>query len=102
MSASAESNQQTTSTIEVILPCRFGLHVRNASLFLRFLEQFESDIRLRHRDVEVNGRSVLGLLTLGVAWRSKITVIAEGSDAVQAALEIKAYLSDSVNCADDS
>lgn len=71
MSTTTDPQKETTSTVEVILPCRFGLHVRNASLFLRFLERFEFEIRLRHRDVEVNGRSVPGLLTPGVAWDQK-------------------------------
>jgi phosphocarrier protein len=95
-----KQNDNQIHSVEVVLPCRFGLHVRNATLFLRFIERFESAIRLRHRNMEVNGRSALGLLTLGAAWRSTIIIITEGPDAQKAAQEIQEYLSDPFHCED--
>jgi phosphocarrier protein len=63
-----------------------GLHARPASLFVEMCSRFRSDITVASAGRSVNGKSILGVLTLGVHKGGAITVSAEGDDA-EAALE---------------
>ncbi|MDR2349328.1 MAG: HPr family phosphocarrier protein [Deltaproteobacteria bacterium] len=56
-----------------------GLHARPASEFIALANKFkESNITVTHGGKEVNGKSILHLLTLGVGPGSEITVKVEG------------------------
>jgi phosphocarrier protein len=61
-----------------------GLHARPASLFVQNASRFKSVIKVRHDDKEVNAKSILGLLTLGVNKGAVITICADGEDEIQA------------------
>ena len=58
-----------------------GLHARAAAKFTALAEQFESEITVSNGRESVNGRSIMGLLLLGAAKGTKVTVCAEGKDA---------------------
>ena len=58
-----------------------GLHARAAAKFTALAEQFESEITVSNGRETVNGRSIMGLLLLGAARGTKVTVYAEGVDA---------------------
>ena len=58
-----------------------GLHARDAAKFTALAEQFESEITVSNGRESVNGRSIMGLLLLGAAKGTKVTVWAEGKDA---------------------
>lgn len=61
-----------------------GLHARPASLFVQNASRFKSAIKIRYEDKEVNAKSILSLLTLGVNKGAVITIQAEGEDEIQA------------------
>jgi phosphocarrier protein HPr len=44
------------------------------------LQKFESDVLLRKDDQEVDGKSIMGILTLTAEYGSKLTILAEGPD----------------------
>jgi phosphocarrier protein len=46
--------------------------------------KFKSDITLEYREDRVNGKSIMGIITLGVACRARIKVIAIGEDEEEA------------------
>ncbi len=85
----------------VTMPCRFGLHLRAAALFINFANKFESEIRIRKNETVVNGKSILGLLTLGASWNTKLCIEVEGDDADSAIKMIKAYFQNQRNCVDE-
>ena len=58
-----------------------GLHARAAAKFTATAERFEAEIRVSNGRESVNGRSIMGLLLLGAARGTKVTVWAEGKDA---------------------
>ncbi|MAI49736.1 MAG: HPr family phosphocarrier protein [Rhodospirillaceae bacterium] len=58
-----------------------GLHARAAAKFTATAERFEAEIRVSNGRESVNGRSIMGLLLLGAARGTKVTVFAEGVDA---------------------
>jgi len=63
---------------------KLGLHARPASLFVKIAGQFESDIKVEKDGVEVNGKSIMGVMMLAAEQGSKITIIAEGVDEKEA------------------
>lgn len=72
--------------ITLTLKNRLGLHARPAALFVERANKFKCGIRvLSHaRDVEVNGKSILGILSLDAVHGAVITIRAEGEDAPEA------------------
>ena len=60
---------------------KLGLHARAAAVFVRLSGKFESDIKLVKDSYEVNGKSILGVLSLAATNGSEIEVTAKGQDA---------------------
>ena len=69
-----------------------GLHARPAALFVQLANKFEADIVVRKAKDAVNGKSIMGILMLGAQNKSKITIIADGVDALQALTELEEFL----------
>jgi len=63
---------------------RLGLHARASALLVQTVNQFSSDVKISKDDQVVNGRSIIGVLTLGAAKGTKIRVEAKGEDAQEA------------------
>ncbi len=63
---------------------RLGLHARAAAKLVRLANGFSSEIRLCREGVEVNGKSIMGVLMLAAHRKSLISVFAEGADAREA------------------
>ena len=72
---------------------RLGLHARPAGEFVKAASKFESKITVKKGEVEVNGKSIMGVMTLAAECGSKVTVRAEGADA-EAAVEAVAEVLD--------
>ncbi len=66
-----------------------GLHARPAALFVQIANKFDSRITVRRDDEKVNGKSIMGILMLGVETDTPIIIEAEGSDAHLAILELE-------------
>ncbi len=60
---------------------RLGLHARAAALLVQTVLRFSSDVKFSKDGLIVNGRSIIGVLTLGAAKGSKVRVEASGKDA---------------------
>jgi phosphocarrier protein HPr len=58
-----------------------GLHARASAKFVQTVERFDADVTVTRCGETVGGRSIMGLLTLGAAQGTTITVVAEGKDA---------------------
>jgi len=63
---------------------KLGLHARAAALLVKTANRFVSDILIEKDSLEVNGKSIMGILMLAAAKGSKITLKVEGKDALQA------------------
>lgn len=75
MSAPTELQQQ------VMIRNKFGLHARPAAEFVKTAAQYSSDIWVRKNDVEVNGKSIMGMMMLAAECGSEIVIRANGNDA---------------------
>ena len=63
---------------------RLGLHARAAAQLVRLANGFASEIRVAKDGVEVNGKSIMGVLMLAAPKDTKILVRASGLDAEEA------------------
>ncbi len=63
---------------------RLGLHARAAALFVQTATKYKSDVTLEKDGVEVNGKSIMGLMMLAAAKGSEVIVRASGPDEVEA------------------
>jgi phosphocarrier protein len=71
-----------------------GLHARAAAKLVTLASKFESDIRIRKDGREVSGKSIMGVMMLAAAKGSRITLIAEGTDAAKALDEMAALVAE--------
>jgi phosphocarrier protein HPr len=62
---------------------RLGLHARAAALLVKTANRFSAEVTLEKDGVEVNGKSIMGILMLAASKGTKITLKAEGKDAAQ-------------------
>lgn len=63
---------------------KLGLHARAAAVFVRTSSKYLSDVKLIKDGYEVNGKSILGVLSLAAIKGSDLQVITKGSDAEKA------------------
>lgn len=68
---------------------KLGLHARAAAGFVRLSNKFSSDVKLIKDGHEVNGKSILGVLSLAAIKGSELRVVTEGEDAEDALDEIE-------------
>ncbi len=70
-----------------------GLHARATALFVKTAEQFRSDIFVKNKDgLEVSGKSIMGILMLGVPLGDEIVIKAVGEDAEKAIDALKTLI----------
>ena len=67
---------------------KLGLHARPAALFVQAANRFQCEVLVSKRKEQVNGKSIMGIMTLAVGMGSSITVRTEGADAAKAMNEI--------------
>ncbi len=61
-----------------------GMHARPAAAFVKTALQFKSDIYIERDGQTVNGKSILGLLTMACPYKGKLTLRVEGPDMAEA------------------
>ena len=69
-----------------------GLHARPAALFVQVTSRYHSSVSIEKDGEKVNGKSIMGLLTLGVPPGATVTLEVEGDDAAELFEELKALL----------
>jgi len=73
---------------------RAGMHARPAAEFVKTAGRFTSDITVEKDGLEVNGKSIMGVLMLAAEQGSRLRLSARGEDA-PAAIDALAGLVDS-------
>lgn len=71
---------------------RAGLHARPAAEFVKLASRFQSDILLKRDEMTVNGKSIMGVMTLAAECGSELTVSAKGRDAAAAVTALEELL----------
>lgn len=73
---------------------KLGLHARASALFVKTASKFTSDVKLARESVEVNGKSIMGIMMLAAAKGTKIRLTVEGADEEEAMQSIGALIID--------
>ncbi|MHB8053826.1 MAG: HPr family phosphocarrier protein [Candidatus Aminicenantales bacterium] len=63
---------------------RLGLHARAAVKFVNLANRFAADVRIEKDGGDVDGKSILGILTLAATQGSEITLHLDGEDEAAA------------------
>lgn len=73
---------------EVTVKNRAGLHTRPAATLVKLSSKFDSEIFLIRDGFMINGKSIIGVMTLAAENGCILTLRAEGNDAEEAVNEI--------------
>ncbi|SCG82483.1 HPr-like protein crh Catabolite repression HPr [Proteiniborus sp. DW1] len=69
---------------EIALKNETGLHARPASQFVFTASKFKSQIKVIKDGKEYNGKSIMGVLSMGASKGTNLTIQAEGEDEKEA------------------
>ena len=75
-------------TKEVLVKSSTGLHARPATLLVKKASSFKSDMSIEYNGKKANVKSLIGVLSLGVAKGAALKVIASGVDETLAVEEV--------------
>ena len=74
--------------IEVRIRNRLGMHARPAAQFVRCAARFSSEVYVSRDGMEINGKSIMGVMMLAAEHGAAIRIRAEGVDAEHAVREL--------------
>ncbi|MBR0600626.1 HPr family phosphocarrier protein [Sinanaerobacter chloroacetimidivorans] len=69
---------------EIMIKNKTGLHARPAAQFVKEAAKFKSAISIEFKEKKVNAKSIIHVLSAGIAAGSIIHLSAEGEDEQQA------------------
>jgi phosphocarrier protein HPr len=61
-----------------------GLHARPAGAFVKVANEFKSAVEIKYNGLTKNGKSIMGLMSLGLGRDSEFTVVTKGEDEAEA------------------
>ena len=69
-----------------------GLHARPAAIFVQVASKYQSELEIEAHEVKVNGKSIIGIMSLGAFNGEEITLTAKGQDDKQMIQALKALI----------
>ncbi len=69
-----------------------GLHARPAAEFVKTAGRFQANVTVRKDAMEVNGKSIMGMMMLAAECGSHVTIRADGADADDALAALSALV----------
>lgn len=76
---------------------KMGLHARPASMFVEQASQFDSDVTIIKDGIDVNGKSIMGILMLAAEFKDEVTLKVDGPDEKEAMKTFTALLEGKFN-----
>ena len=77
---------------QVTILNRLGLHARPAAEFVKLAAKYTAEITVSRDQMEVNGKSIMGVMTLAAECGSEVLLRANGDDAGAAVEALAALL----------
>ncbi len=77
---------------EITVANPHGLHARPAALFVQIANKFDAKVMIKKEEEIVDGKSIIAILSLGVNPGTRIILITEGPEALEAIIELKRFL----------
>ncbi|MDD2898479.1 MAG: HPr family phosphocarrier protein [Desulfuromonadaceae bacterium] len=69
---------------EFLIINKLGLHARASALFVKTASRYGSNVKLAREGVEVNGKSIMGIMMLAASKGSTVCLTVEGEDETEA------------------
>lgn len=82
---------------KITIKNKSGLHARPAAVFVQIANKYDSDVVVKKGKLEVNGKSIMGILMLAAGKGSQITLRIEGDDADSAITELEMVLAGDID-----
>ena len=82
---------------DVTIVNKYGLHARPAAEFVKLANRFRSEVFIRKDDVEVSGKSIMGVMMLAAECGSTVRIRAAGDDAGEAVEALSALVRNRFN-----
>lgn len=79
---------------EVTIVNKAGMHTRPASMIVRIAAKFKADFYISKDGFEVNGKSIIGVMTLAAEQGSTLTLKFEGEDEEMLASEMVKFFAE--------
>ena len=76
-------------TRDVVVRNRAGIHTRPASMIVRTASRFAADFTIEKDGYEINGKSIIGVMTLAAEQGSTVRLVFDGTDEEAAAAAIE-------------
>jgi phosphocarrier protein HPr len=77
---------------EMIIKNKTGLHARPATDLSTLCQTYESDIKIRTNDTEIDSKSIISILSGGICKGTKIKLIINGTDEKEAGEKISEFI----------
>ena len=77
------------NTLEITIVNRLGLHARAAAKFVHVASGFTSRVTVSRDGTRVDGKSILGLLTLAASKGTKLHLTIQGDDESEAGIHLR-------------
>lgn len=71
-----------------------GMHTRPASLLVKIASKYRADFYIVKDGFQINGKSIIGVMSLAAEFGSKVTLIFDGTDEKKASEEITKFFED--------
>ncbi len=91
------TESETRVTKELVVLNKLGIHARPAAMFVKTANRFPCHIFVEKDGERVNGKSIMGLMMLAAGPGSRLTIIAEGSEAGRAVAELELLVKSKFN-----
>lgn len=71
-----------------------GMHTRPASAIVKIASKYKSDFYIVKNNFRINGKSIIGVMTLAAEQGSELTLELDGEDEVKASEELVKFFED--------
>jgi len=82
---------------KILIKNKSGLHARPAAIFVQIANRYDSAVTIKKGKLEVNGKSIMGILMLAAGKGSQVTLKIDGDDAERAMVELEMVLSGEID-----
>ncbi|HED08144.1 MAG TPA: HPr family phosphocarrier protein [Ignavibacteria bacterium] len=78
-----------TKTVKIVN--KAGLHTRPAATIVKYASKYSCEFFIQKDGININGKSIIGVMTLAAEMGSDITLTFDGEDEAEACEEIVGY-----------
>jgi phosphocarrier protein len=78
--------------ISYVITDELGIHARPAGLLVKVTSKYNCNIKIIKGTMDIDAKSILGVMSLGVKKGEEILVTLEGTDEAEASESIRAFL----------